>query len=101
MEQHAESFQAKLPARITGMVFWGLVFIGLLTSVFILEDAENKLYTANKTNSHMVAYALEGIVKKHADSPVLETAEPRIKLRLNRLRDEMGFTSVILLGVVT
>ena len=96
MEQREESFQAKLPARITGMVFWGLVFIGLLISVFILEDAENKLYTTNKTNSHMVAYALEGIVKKHTGSPVLETAEQKIKLRLNRLRDEMGFTSVIL-----
>ncbi len=96
MEQHADSFQAKLPARITGMVFWGLVFIGLLISVFILEDAENNLYTENKTHSHMVAYALEGIVKKHTGSPVLETAESTIKLRLNRLRDEMGFTSVML-----
>jgi len=96
MDNASDSFKVKLPARITGIVFWGLVFIGLLISVFILEDAENDLYQVNKTNSHMVAYALEGIVKKHADSPVLETAEPRIKLRLNRLRDEMGFTSVIL-----
>ena len=29
MAQYTDSFQAKLPARITGMVFWGLVFIGL------------------------------------------------------------------------
>jgi hypothetical protein len=96
MSNQSDSFQVKLPARITGIVFWGLVFIGLLVSVFILEDAENDLYMVNKTNSHMVAYALEGIVKKHPFSPALETAETRIKLKLNQLRDELGFTSVVL-----
>ena len=63
MDNASDTFKVKLPARITGIVFWGLVFIGLLVSVFILEDAESDLYLANKTNSHMVAYALEGIVK--------------------------------------
>ncbi|UCB55256.1 MAG: EAL domain-containing protein [Thiotrichales bacterium] len=96
MDRHADSFQAKLPARITGIVFWGLVFIGLLVSVIILEDAENDLYVANKTNAHMVAYALDGIVKKEEQSPVLEAAASRIKLQLNRMRDERGFTSVVL-----
>ncbi len=96
MDNVSDSFKVKLPARITGIVFWGLVFIGLLVSVFILEDAENELYLTNKTNSHMVAYALEGIVKKNPESPVLETAASKIKLKLNQLREEMGFTSVIL-----
>ena len=96
MDNASDSFKVKLPARITGIVFWGLVFIGLLVSVFILENAESDLYLANKTNSHMVAYALEGIIKKNPESPVLETAASRIKLKLNQLRDEMGFTSVIL-----
>jgi len=96
MDNASDTFKVKLPARITGIVFWGLVFIGLLVSVFILEDAESDLYLANKTNSLMVAYALEGIVKKNPELPVLETAASRIKLKLNQLRDEMGFTSVIL-----
>ncbi|MGB5276600.1 MAG: EAL domain-containing protein [Gammaproteobacteria bacterium] len=96
MENQTHAFQAKLPARITGIVFWGLVFIGLLISVFILEDAENELYAVNKTNSHMVAYALDGIVKKHTESAVLDNAAARIEQRLNRLRHEMGFTSVVL-----
>ena len=96
MEQYTDSFQAKLPARITGMVFWGLVFIGLLISVFVLEDAESDLYAANKTSAHMIAYELEGLVKKHEEMPVLQTAEQGIRLQLNRMRDEMGFTSVVL-----
>ena len=96
MAKQSDAFQVKLPARITGIVFWGLVFIGLLVSVFVLEDAENDLYLVNKTNSHLVAYALESIVKKHPLSPALETAETRIKLKLNQLRDEMGFTAVVL-----
>jgi diguanylate cyclase (GGDEF)-like protein len=96
MKNAPDSFKAKLPARITGIVFWALMFIGLLVSVFILENAENELYLTNKTNSHMVAYALEGIVKRNPESPVLETAKSKIKLKLNQLRDEMGFTSVIL-----
>jgi diguanylate cyclase (GGDEF)-like protein/PAS domain S-box-containing protein len=96
MENGFSSFQAKLPARITGIVFWGLVFVALLITVFVLEDAESDLYEVNKTNSHMVAYALEGIVKKSAEEPVLQAEASRINLKLNRLRDEMGFTSVVL-----
>ncbi|MBT8126544.1 MAG: EAL domain-containing protein [Gammaproteobacteria bacterium] len=96
MQKKTYSFQAKLPARITGIVFWGLVFIGLLISVFILEDAENELYAVNKANSHMVAYALDSIVKKQNEAAVLENAAVRIEQRLNRLRHEMGFTSVVL-----
>ncbi len=96
MENQSVQFNAKLPARITGIVFWGLVFVGLLISVFILEDAESDLYSTNKTNSHMVAYALEAIVKKNPESPALVTTESKIKLKLNQLRDEMGFTSVVL-----
>ena len=96
MQNQSVQFQVKLPARITGIVFWGLVFVGLLISVFILEDAESDLYSINKTNSHLVAYALESIVKKNPESPALVTTESKIKLKLNQLRDEMGFTSVVL-----
>ena len=40
MQGKETKFEVKLPARITGLVFWGLVFIGLFAAVIILQQVE-------------------------------------------------------------
>ena len=45
MPEKEQKFEVKLPARITGLVFWGLIFIGLLVAVIILQRVESDLIT--------------------------------------------------------
>ncbi|MGB5397140.1 MAG: diguanylate cyclase, partial [Gammaproteobacteria bacterium] len=89
-----EKFQAKLPAKISGIVFWGLVFVGLLVAVFMLEKAESELYSIHKSNVRLIAYELEEVLEADATGEGLSLKNARLKNTINQLRSEMGFTSV-------
>ena len=89
-----QKFQAKLPAKISGIVFWGLVFVGLLVAVFLLEKAESELYSIHKSNVRLIAYELEKVLEADASGGGLSQNNPRLKNTINQLRSEMGFTSI-------
>ncbi len=91
MTESVTKFEVKLPARITGLVFWGLVFIGLLTAVIILQQAETDLIIANENETLIIAYEVEEIVEQFADAPVLEKASGRIRIKILGHLNEFGF----------
>jgi diguanylate cyclase (GGDEF)-like protein/PAS domain S-box-containing protein len=96
MADNNDVFQARLPIRITGIVFWGLIFIGLLVAVFLLEQNENELYMRNKNAAHVLGWKLEGIIETQNDAPALEHAARRLKLEIDRERNDAGYTAVVL-----
>jgi diguanylate cyclase (GGDEF)-like protein/PAS domain S-box-containing protein len=79
MQGQADKFEVKLPARITGLVFWGLVFVGLLVAVIILRQAETNHITQNQQETQIVAFHLEELIEQYSDAPVLEKAAGRIR----------------------
>ena len=83
MDGQGEKFEAKLPARITGLVFWGLVFIGLLVAVIILSKMEASLITSKKQESLVIAYDVENILEQYAETPALVKAAGKIRSRIN------------------
>ena len=91
-----DQFQARLPARITGIVFWALVVVGLGISVILLEGKESELYSQNRLNSRILAYELEGILEAQSLQSRTDVLISKIKLKVNQLRDDMGFTAVVL-----
>jgi len=91
MTESVKKFEVKLPARITGLVFWGLVFIGLLVAVFILQQAETDLVIANEDETIIVAYEVEEIIEQFSDAPVLEKASGRIRSKIKEHMDDFGF----------
>ncbi len=98
MDTHETNhFQPKLPARITGIVFWGLVLVGLLVAVFLLENAESDLYETNKTNVRLLAYEIEESLEANPLPEVLGESNQQFIAKMNMLRNEMGFTSVIII----
>jgi len=96
MTDNSEIFQARLPIRITGIVFWGLIFIGLLVAVFMLEQSEHELYMHNKNAAHQLGWILEGIIETQDEMPALEHAASRLKIEIDRARDDAGFNAVVL-----
>ena len=94
MTDDQDRFEEKLPARITGLVFWGLVFVGLLVAVIILRNTEAKLERANQVNTRVLAYEIEEVIEQHPRAPVVETASSRIRLRVNELKPLLNFHSV-------
>lgn len=96
MANNTEIFQARLPTRITGIVFWGLIFIGLLVAVFLLEHGEDDLYMLNKNAAHQLGWELESIIETQDEMPALKHAAARLKVKIDRARDDVGFNAVVL-----
>ena len=49
-----------LPVKITGIVFWGMVLVGLLIAVFILNGKENELGARNASEAKLLVRTLAG-----------------------------------------
>jgi diguanylate cyclase (GGDEF)-like protein/PAS domain S-box-containing protein len=94
MQAEEQQFEVKLPARITGLVFWGLVFIGLLVAVIILQQAESELITENYEETLIISYEIEEILEQFSQPPVLERAAGRIRATISEHMDEYGFHAV-------
>jgi diguanylate cyclase (GGDEF)-like protein/PAS domain S-box-containing protein len=92
--RNGQNFEVKLPARITGLVFWGLVFVGLLTAVIILQQAETDLVAENYEETLLLSYEIEEVVEQFSEPPVLERAAGRIRARIIEHIDEFGFHAV-------
>ncbi len=94
MQGDDHKFEVKLPARITGLVFWGLVFVGLLLAVIFLQQAESKLVTENFKNTLLVSYEIEEIVEEYSQPPVLDKASGRIRAKLLEHMESFNFHAV-------
>ena len=91
MQGEEQKFEVKLPARITGLVFWGLVFIGLLVAVIILHKAESDLVAESYRDTLIISYQIEEIAEEFPEPPVLEKASGRIRAKIVEYIEEFGF----------
>ncbi len=91
MQGKETKFEVKLPARITGLVFWGLVLIGLFVAVIILQHVEADLVISNQKEALIISYKAEEIVEQFSESPVLKRAEGRIRSQVSEHVTEFGF----------
>ena len=91
MQGKEQKFEVKLPARITGLVFWGLVFIGLLIAVIILQQAESDLVAESRRDTLIISYEIEEIAEEFSEPPVLQKASGRIRAKILEHIEEFGF----------
>ena len=91
MQGDDHKFEVKLPARITGLVFWGLVFVGLLLAVIFLQQAESNLISDNFKDTLLVSYEIEEIVEEFSQPPVLEKTSGRIRSKLREHMEKFNF----------
>ena len=84
-------FEVKLPARITGLVFWGLVLVGMLFAVLKLQSAETDLLLENEKETLIISYEVEEIVELFSEPPVLQRAAGRLRVKILEHLDEYGF----------
>lgn len=96
MDNKTTAFQSKLPARITGLVFWGLVLIGLLAAVVALHGAGDDLVKQNKMNVENLGHRLEDVLEEKYAKPISKATSGRIRHAVISMQDEYGFTAVTL-----
>jgi len=74
--KNTRSIQLTLPAKITGIVFWGMVLVGLLVAVYLLQFRENILMTQYKAGVLLTSYDIESVLESNdADLDINEALE--------------------------
>ncbi len=96
MSDQDDKFEEKLPSRITGLVFWGLVLIGLFAAVIMLRNTAAELKKQQNINSRVIAYDIENIVEQYPDKPAIEVAAGRIRLKVDSLKTKLQFNAISL-----
>jgi len=94
MQGEEQKFEVKLPTRITGLVFWGLVFVGLLVAVIALHQIEKDLVFESQKNTFLISYQLEEVFEEYSEPPVLEKTSGRIRNILLGHLEEFDFHAV-------
>ncbi|WP_324778579.1 EAL domain-containing protein [Thiobacillus sedimenti] len=82
-----EILASRLPAKITGIVFWGMVLVGLLIAVVVLKGRESDLGARNLSEARLLALALTERIEEGG----LALAEPgRSRAELERVVGTLG-----------
>lgn len=54
-----QSFSTSLPAKLTGIVFWGMVLMGILVAAYLLNEREQRLHNDYNSAVSFVEFELE------------------------------------------
>jgi len=84
-----------LPVKITGIVFWGMVLVGLLIAVFILNVKEDDLGARNATEAKILVRELtEHIEEKHFETDRLDKLRSSLQQVVETLKPALHFEAV-------
>ena len=95
-----EQYNFVLPARITGVVFWGLALIGLIIAVFLLQGKEKELQIRYQTNTILLVNSLQEILEKDHSADkikqILATEFPRYKKQFSIVAIKLNTDNTII-----
>jgi len=76
-------FTLDLPTKITGIVFWGMVLVGIIIIVYMLHVLEKQVQEQYQRNTDLIAYEVEQLFELTADP---DQAMRSIESRFNQIR---------------
>jgi len=85
-----KAFQSSLPAKITGIVFWGLVLVGLILSVILLQRIESELRAHYGQHAEQFVSTLQLYLKNHP-----KPAPHALDGEVGRLLGELEFKGAV------
>lgn len=78
-----------LPAKITGLVFWGLVILGIIASIVIIHAYEQNLPHQHKARVSSASFLIEDIISEHPHTNLQD-----IKEQLTDILNETGISGL-------
>ena len=90
--------QGGLPTQIAGIVFWGMLLIGLLAAGLLLHGQEGELLARNTSNALQLSQKIGETLELHPATPLLQTNRVRLLQIAEPLRETLGFEAMKLDG---
>ena len=90
-----DALTSGLPVKITGIVFWGMVLVGLLIAVIVLTGKENELGARNTIEAKLLAHSIaEHIQENHLAAGQLKNSRSGLPRFIETLRPGLHFEAV-------
>ena len=68
IDDKKQTVSMSLSVKVTGIVFWGMVLVGLLFATYILKQRESQLTGEYNNNINLVEHALENLYLYHREN---------------------------------
>lgn len=83
-----------LPAKITSIVFWGVVLVGLLIAVLMLEGREQELSARNVVETRLMAGEVENMLTDVVSPSPLTLMKPSLIDLIESMRTQLHFEAL-------
>ena len=91
---NAPSFGSDLPTKISGIVFWGTVVIGLIIAFTVLKNKEKELIKQYYNNSKILQMVIEKSLDYAPDTEFSELTRNDLKHNLQPFRDVINCDAI-------
>ena len=82
-----DALPGDLPAKITGIVFWGMVLVGLLIAFIMLESKERELASQQAANAALLGQEIiEHVRKDPSPAPSIKNLQKELQQVFNTLQ---------------
>lgn len=85
------SARIALPAKITGIVFWGMMLVGLLAAVVLLHGQEREQLSRNTYAAVVLTQKIRAVLEQHPATAPLQHNRARLLNAIESLRAPLGF----------
>ncbi len=92
LEPSPEVLKSQLPIKITGIVFWGTLLVGLILTLMQLKNFENEITRRHTLNTENLAYELSVMLSQATSDSVLLEKEKAI----TDLYRAYGFSGIVI-----
>jgi diguanylate cyclase (GGDEF)-like protein/PAS domain S-box-containing protein len=89
-----EFVSGSLPTKITGIVFWGTLLVGLLIALIMLHGKERELASLQTSDMLLVERAVEDILDNQSESPILQNNHIALENSIQSIQHQLHFEAI-------
>ena len=98
-QAHAAKIKIKhdsgsLPTKITGIVFWGTLLVGVLIALFILHGKKSERAALQEDDTIIAQMRIEEILQQHATPPLLQNNRDSLSQVIKELQSQLRFDAI-------
>jgi len=83
-----------LPTKITGIVFWGTLLVGLLIALIMLHGKKAELATLQANDMMLVGKEIEDILERQPALPLLQRNHKALESAIQSLQRQLQFEAI-------
>lgn len=90
----AASDSGSLPTKITGIVFWGTLLVGVLIALFIMQGKKSERSALQEDDTIIAEMKIEDVLQQHPSLPLLQSNREKLEQVIKDLQTRSRFEAI-------